>query len=119
PASTEAHMSWQPASELADMAFDHRRLMLDGVERARAKLDYSPLGAAFCPPEFTVAERRRVYETVRGRRREPRTFPATATKATGFLVSPGRTTPRDGGRPAMLYRRGPAVLPRPPRLRSS
>jgi 8-oxo-dGTP diphosphatase len=117
PASTEAHMSWQPVSELCEMAFDHRRIMLDGIERARAKLEYTALGAAFCPPEFTVAELRRVYEIVWGRPLDPRNFHRKVTKAEGFLVPTGRTTTRDGGRPAQLYRRGPAELLHPPMLR--
>ncbi|GAA2999158.1 NUDIX hydrolase [Streptosporangium longisporum] len=119
PASTEAHMSWQPVSALLrEMAFDHRRIMIDGIERARAKLEYTPLGAAFCPPEFTVAELRRVYEIVWGRSLDPRNFHRKVTKAEGFLVPTGATTTRDGGRPAKLYRRGPAVMLHPPMLRS-
>ncbi|HEY9522464.1 MAG TPA: NUDIX domain-containing protein [Thermopolyspora sp.] len=114
PASTEAHMSWQPVAELHEMAFDHRRIMLDGIERARSKLEYTALGAAFCPPEFTVAELRRVYEIVWGRPLDPRNFHRKVTRAEGFLVPTGHTTTRDGGRPARLYRRGRAELLRPP-----
>lgn len=117
PASTEAHMSWQPISALTEMAFDHRRIMLDGIERARAKLEYTSLGAAFCPPEFTVADLRRVYEIVWGRPLDPRNFHRKVTKTEGFLVPTGHTTTRDGGRPAKLYRRGPAELLHPPMLR--
>jgi len=36
------------------LAFDHRRILRDGVERARAKLEYSPLAPSFCDDEFTV-----------------------------------------------------------------
>jgi len=117
PASTEAHMSWQPVDSLTEMAFDHRRIMLDGVERARSKLEYTSLGAAFCPPEFTVAELRRVYEIVWGHPLDPRNFHRKVTRAEGFLIPTGKTTTRDGGRPAMLYRRGPAELLHPPMLR--
>ncbi|MFC4058520.1 NUDIX domain-containing protein [Planomonospora corallina] len=117
PASTEAHMSWQPVEELTAMAFDHRRIMMDGVERARSKLEYTSLGAAFCPPEFTVAELRRVYEIVWGRLLDPRNFHRKVTNAEGFLIPTGRTTTRDGGRPAKLYRRGPAENLHPPMLR--
>ncbi|WP_283139686.1 NUDIX hydrolase [Rhizohabitans arisaemae] len=117
PASTEAHMSWQAVATLTEMAFDHRRIMLDGIERARAKLEYTSLGAAFCPSSFTVAELRRVYEIVWGRSLDPRNFHRKVTKASGFLVPTGATTIKDGGRPAQLYRRGDAELLHPPMLR--
>ena len=71
PAPTQAQMSWQPMGALTatdGMAFDHTRILRDGVERARAKLEYTTLGAAFCPDDFSVAELRRVYEIVWGLR---------------------------------------------------
>jgi len=120
PASTRAQVMWRPVADLTEkgrIAFDHRRILLDGVERARAKLEYSPLAAAFCPPEFTVAELRRVYEIVWGHPLDPRNFHRKVTGAEGFLVPTGRTTTRDGGRPARLYRRGDAESLHPPMMR--
>jgi 8-oxo-dGTP diphosphatase len=120
PASTRAQVMWRPVTDLTGkgrIAFDHRRILLDGVERARAKLEYSPLAAAFCPPEFTVAELRHVYEIVWGNPLDPRNFHRKVTGAEGFLVPTGRTTTRDGGRPARLYRRGDAESLHPPMMR--
>jgi 8-oxo-dGTP diphosphatase len=120
PASTRAQVMWRPVAELTQkgrIAFDHRRILLDGVERARAKLEYSPLAAAFCPPEFTVAELRRVYEIVWGNSLDPRNFHRKVTGAEGFLVPTGGTTTRDGGRPARLYRPGDAESLHPPMMR--
>jgi 8-oxo-dGTP diphosphatase len=99
------------------VAFDHHRILSDGVERARAKLEYSPLATAFCQPEFTVAELRRVYEIVWARPLDPRNFHRKVTGSPGFLIPTGLTTRRDGGRPAQLYRRGEATLLHPPILR--
>ncbi|MBD5784975.1 NUDIX hydrolase [Cellulosimicrobium terreum] len=88
----------------ARLAFDHARILADGVERARAKLEYSALATAFCPPEFTVADLRRVYEAVWGVRLDPRNFSRKATSTPGFLAETGRTTSGSTGRPAALYR---------------
>ncbi len=99
------------------MAFDHARILRDGVERARAKLEYTTLGAAFCPDEFTVAELRRVYEIVWDTPLDPRNFHRKVTGADRFLLPAEAFTARDGGRPARLYRRGPAALLHPPMLR--
>ncbi|MBL7499406.1 NUDIX hydrolase [Frankia sp. CNm7] len=99
------------------LAFDHLAILRDGVERARSKIEYSPAATAFCPPEFTVGQLRRVYETVWDTRLDPRNFHRKVTSAAGFLVPTGRTSRRDGGRPAELFRRGPATLLHPAMLR--
>ena len=95
----------------------HARILQDGVERARSKLEYTSLAAAFCQDEFTVGELRRVYEIVWGTELDPRNFHRKVTGARDFLVQTGTMT-TSGGRPAQLYRRGSAVLLYPPMLRS-
>ncbi|GAB3451228.1 NUDIX domain-containing protein [Kineococcus endophyticus] len=112
-----ADARWAPVADLPDLAFDHDVLLADAVERARAKLEYTPLATAFCPPEFTVAELRRVYEAVWGTTLDARNFHRKVTGAAGFLEPTGGTTTRDGGRPATLFRRGPATTLHPPLLR--
>ncbi|WP_030542788.1 NUDIX domain-containing protein [Streptomyces albus] len=101
----------------APLAFDHDRILSDGVERARSKIEYSSLATAFCPPEFTVGELRRVYEAVWGVALDPRNFHRKVTGTPGFLVPTGGTTTRQGGRPAQLFRAGGATLLNPPMLR--
>lgn len=101
----------------APLAFDHGRILADGVERARSKIEYSSLATAFCPPEFTVGELRRVYEVVWGVALDPRNFHRKVTGTPGFLVPTGGTTTRQGGRPAQLFRAGGATLLNPPMLR--
>jgi 8-oxo-dGTP diphosphatase len=117
-ADDAADAQWRPTSELLGrgvrLAFDHRRILEDGLERARAKLEYSPLATAFCAREFTVAELRRVYEIVWGVGLDPRNFHRKVTGSAGFLVATGKSTTRNGGRPAQLYRRGRATLLNPP-----
>ncbi|WP_434597542.1 NUDIX hydrolase [Streptomyces sp. A5-4] len=101
----------------APLAFDHAQILADGVERARSKIEYSSLATAFCPPEFTVGELRRVYEAVWGVVLDPRNFHRKVTGTPGFLVPSGGTTTRQGGRPAQLFRAGGAPLLNPPMLR--
>jgi 8-oxo-dGTP diphosphatase len=117
PAPDQPQMSWRPVTALTQMAFDHDRILQDGVERARSKLEYTSLAAAFCRDEFTVAELRRVYEIVWGTSLDPRNFHRKVTGAHHFLVETGEVSASGGGRPAALYRRGSAVLLHPPMLR--
>ncbi|MEV4491082.1 NUDIX domain-containing protein [Micromonospora coxensis] len=117
--SDAASADWVPVSRLtaARLAFDHDRIVADGLERARAKLEYTPLAAAFCPAEFTVAQLRAVYETVWDTRLDPRNFHRKVTGTPGFVEPVGRSTEGERGRPAQLFRRGPATLLHPPMLR--
>ncbi|OHV37802.1 DNA hydrolase [Parafrankia colletiae] len=98
---------------LGGLAFDHAEILADGLERARAKLEYTALATAFCPAEFTVAELRRVYEIVWGAPLDARNFHRKVTGTPGFLEPVGHSTARDGGRPAALYRRGAAEILHP------
>ena len=105
--------AWYPVSHVLDgdmrLAFDHGRILADAVERARSKLEYSPLGAAFCGEEFTIAQLRAVYEAVWGTRLDPRNFHRKATGNPGFLEDTGQMTAGDAGRPAALFRLAPAA----------
>lgn len=121
PGSDAAAAAWHPVPGFltgsGQLAFDHRRILDDGVERARAKLEYSSLAAEFCPPEFTIAQLRRIYEAVWGTRVDPRNFHRKVTGTPGFVMATDRHTDGDRGRPAQLYRRGPAASLHPPLLR--
>ncbi len=114
--SDAASASWHRIDDVADLslAFDHGQIVTDGIERARAKLEYSPLATAFCVAEFTVAHLRAVYEAVWGCDLDPRNFHRKVTSSPGFLDPTGRTTNADGGRPAQLYRAGQASALNPP-----
>jgi 8-oxo-dGTP diphosphatase len=114
-------LAWVPVADVDpdQLAFDHATVLAAGVERARAKIEYSPYASAFCAEEFTVAELRRVYEAVWGLPLDPRNFHRKVTGTAGFLVPVGRerVPGREGGRPAALYRRGRAALLHPAMLR--
>lgn len=93
------------------LAFDHERILADGVERARSKIEYTPLATAFCPPEFTISQLRSVYEAIWGVRLDPRNFHRKATRTEGFLEPTGGVSQTGAGRPAALYRAAPGVEP--------
>jgi 8-oxo-dGTP diphosphatase len=115
-----AAADWHPVTRRpARLAFDHDHIISDGVERARSKLEYTPLAAAFCPPEFTIAELRAVYEAVWDTTLDPRNFHRKVTTTPGFVTPTGATTEGERGRPAQLYQRGDAATLYPPLLRPS
>lgn len=114
--SDAAEAAWL-TPPVARLAFDHADILAAGIERARAKLEYTPLATAFCPAEFTISELRDVYEAVWGTRLDPRNFHRKVTSTPGFVVAVGRSTAAERGRPAQLFRRGSADLLHPPMLR--
>jgi len=102
------------------LAFDHAQILADGVERARAKLEYTPLATAFVREPFTISELREVYETVWAEKLHAGNFHRKVLSVPGFVESTGDQTesggPRGGPR-AKLYRRGDATLLHPALLR--
>jgi 8-oxo-dGTP diphosphatase len=87
------------------LAFDHRTIVLDGVERARSRLEYSTEATRFCPPEFTIRQLRRVYEAVWGAKFDQGNFQRKVRSEPDFFRDLGRTTDPSGsrGRPAALF----------------
>ena len=118
--SDAAGAAWVDANDLmrsrSALAFDHSRILRDGLDRARSKLEYTPLATAFCPREFTIAELRRVYEIVWGTDLDPRNFHRKVTGTRGFVVSTKKRRV-ERGRPAQVFRVGRLRLLNPPMLR--
>ncbi|TDC45712.1 NUDIX domain-containing protein [Actinomadura sp. KC345] len=102
------------------LAFDHARILSDGLERARGKLEYTPLATAFCGGEFTIPELRAVYEAVWGEELHAGNFHRKVLSVPGFVESTGATSDRGGRRGGprpKLYRAGDARLLHPALLR--
>lgn len=103
------------------LAFDHRRILEDGVERARAKLEYTSLATAFVGPEFTLSELREVYEAAWGERMDPGNFRRKILATDGLVLRTGRRARPgpEGGKPPETYLTGPAERLDPPLRRSA
>jgi len=121
--SDAAGARWWAADELlygsegVRLAFDHRRILLDGVERARSKIEYTTLAAEFVTEPFTLADLRQVYESVWGVDLDPANFRRKVLSTPGFVTDTGESQSVGRGRPAVLYRRGPATDLHPAMLR--
>ncbi|PRX63024.1 8-oxo-dGTP diphosphatase [Nonomuraea fuscirosea] len=103
----------------SELAFDHLIILKEGLDRARAKLEYTTVAAAFCRQPFTIADLRRVYEVIWGFPLDPSNFRRKVTKAAHFVEPTGESRTPEIGRPAALYRRGSAELLFPPMPRSA
>ena len=93
-----------------ELAFDHRRIVEDALERVRVELDTGGVATAFVGPTFTLAELRAVYEAVWGVQLDAANFRRRVVAEDGWVIPTGeRAQPGpSGGRPAELYRAGEA-----------
>jgi 8-oxo-dGTP diphosphatase len=114
---------WMPVDDTlagsTELAFDHDEILRAALERARERLEHTTAAAAFCGDRFTIGDLRRVYEVVWGVPLDPRNFSRKVMKTKGFIVPVGASRAPDAGRPAALYRRGPARRLHPALLRSA
>jgi 8-oxo-dGTP diphosphatase len=100
-----------------DLAFDHKRIVADAIERARRKLENSALATAFCGPVFTISELQQVYEAVWGIPLDPRNFYRKIQSTRDFVIPADSGRRTSAGRPARLFRAGPGTVLSPPMTR--
>ncbi|MFC7216790.1 NUDIX domain-containing protein [Streptomyces polyrhachis] len=120
--SDAADARWTPVADVPGLAlaFDHAHILADGLERARSKIEYTPLATAFLRKEFTVSELRAVYEAVWGAELHAGNFHRKVLSVPGLVESTGATAEHSstrGGPRARLYRAGDARLLHPALLR--
>lgn len=84
------------------LAFDHAHILGDVVKRLRGKLDYTPIGFAFLPKQFTLRDAQEVHEAILGR---ALTKPAFRRKLLDrhALAATGAFETGGAYRPAELY----------------
>jgi 8-oxo-dGTP diphosphatase len=99
------------------LAFDHRQIIVDGVERARTKLEHTSLATAFCAARFTISDLQQVYEAVWGVPLDARNFARKVQGLPGFVVPAGSDRRMTKGRPARLYQAGARTTLSPPLTR--
>jgi ADP-ribose pyrophosphatase YjhB (NUDIX family) len=101
------------------LAFDHGKILQQAIERSRRLLEHTTIAVDFCGKLFTIGELRQVYEAVWGVRLNPQNFHRRIRSTKGFVVDTGKKRANQPGRPAELFRRGPARILYPPMLRPS
>jgi 8-oxo-dGTP diphosphatase len=93
---------WFPVDGLPPLAFDHARIVRDGIERLRGKLWYSNIAVTLLPDRFTLAEARALYESISGVRYDGPNF-RRALEASGMISPTSEVRQGPTGRPARAY----------------
>ncbi len=103
-AATDARdAAWFAVSEARGLAFDHDRILQAALERLKGKVRYQPIGFELLPPEFTLSQLQRLYETILETPLDKRNF---RKKILGmdFLVALDEVQKDVAHRAARLYR---------------
>jgi 8-oxo-dGTP diphosphatase len=93
-----------------EVAFDHRRILRDALERVRVELEVSGVATAFVGATFTLSELRAVYESVWDVQLDGANFRRSIVSEDGWVIPTGRRARPGsaGGKPAELFRAGSA-----------
>lgn len=113
----DVHLAGRRRRDQIALAFDHRNIVRDALERLRAKIEYTTFATSLLDEPFTIPDLRRVYEAVWGVELEPANFRRKVLSADGFVEPVGEVARRAVGRPAALFVAGRAEKLSPPLLR--
>ena len=103
-AATDARdAAWFAVSEARGLAFDHDRILAVALERLKGKVRYQPIGFELLPPQFTLSQLQRLYETVLETPLDKRNF-RKKILAMDFLVALDEVEKDVAHRAARLYR---------------
>ncbi len=111
---------WTPVDEALRprrLAFDHRTILGDALERAAALVERTGFAARLLPRTFTVSDLREVYEQLWDVELDAGNFQRKVTGVPGLLRPSGGSVQRGRGRPAALYTARPTAAITPPLLR--
>ncbi len=65
---------WWDVKEIPSLLFDHNHLVTVALQALRTQLSWQPVGYNLLPLEFTLPELQRLYETILGKKLDPRNF---------------------------------------------
>ena len=103
-AATDAcDAAWFAVSEAQSLAFDHERILAAALERLKNKVRYQPIGFELLPPQFTLSQLQRLYETILGTPLDKRNF-RKKILSMDFIVALDEVEKDVAHRAARLYR---------------
>jgi 8-oxo-dGTP diphosphatase len=74
-ASTDAELAkWHEIDNLSGLAFDHKKIIEDGLKKLRQKIKNSSVAFQIMPDKFTLTDLQKTYEAVLGESLDKRNF---------------------------------------------
>jgi hypothetical protein len=94
---------WFDVDTITDLAFDHLKIMEDGLRTLRKKLQFEPIGMELLPEKFTIRQLQILYELILGKDLDNRNFRKKVLKA-DYLVALEEKECDVAHKPARLFR---------------
>jgi 8-oxo-dGTP diphosphatase len=95
--------NWHKVTDIPNLAYDHNEIFLTGLERLRAKVEYTNIVQYFLPAEFTLTQLQERYEIIVGRKVDKRNFRRKVLKLK-MIKKIGKRLRGKATRPAELYK---------------
>jgi 8-oxo-dGTP diphosphatase len=67
-------LSWHPASDIKNLAFDHAGIVNKGLQQLRARANFYPVGFDLFPERFTISMLQSLYESIYQKKYDKRNF---------------------------------------------
>ncbi|MCA1747798.1 MAG: NUDIX hydrolase, partial [Bacteroidales bacterium] len=97
------HASWYPVDALPSLIFDHREIILSGLEKLRNEIRFEPLCFELLPGKFTIRQIQTLYEVIFGQPLDNRNFRKKLLK-TPYIEPLGEKEKGVAHKPALFYR---------------
>ena len=98
-----SNADWFPLEEIPDLAFDHKEILLEGLETLREKILTTDILKGLFPKGFTLPELQKTYESIFDNKIDRRNFRKRILKM-NLLVDTNKTVQFKGNKPAKIYK---------------
>ena len=98
-----SNADWFTLDNIPDLAFDHKEILLEGLETLREKILTTDILKGLFPKGFTIPELQKTYESIFDKRIDRRNFRKKILNM-NLLVDTNKTICFQGNKPAKLYK---------------
>jgi len=100
---TAETLEWCPISELPDLAFDHKEIILAAYEILKSSIRLKPIGFNLLPEKFSLTDLQLLYEAILQEELNKRNF-RTKISQMKLLIDTNEKQSNVAHKPAKLYR---------------
>ena len=97
------HASWHKIDKLPPLIFDHKEVILAGLDRLRSEIRFEPLCFELLPGKFTIRQIQTLYEVIMDQELDNRNFRKKLLNS-NYIEALNEKEKGVAHKPAMFYR---------------